>query len=428
MENTKIKRIIIAICVVVLMGLSFGVGYYVNYLSLPKNLRLLKEVCDLIDEYYVGVTYNEQTGEYEYIEFTNEDYAKAMVDALLDNYSTFYTADEYADYVQTANGNYVGIGTSFLTKSKNDLVVFKVALNSPAFHAGLKEGDKLIKIEYNNAEYLLDSYDAYINVLGQIPLKTNFKLYIENKVEPFELQKMEYKQSYVEYKDSTSNYNFISVNSQYLEGVETTATNAFDNDTAYIALTEFSGNAGNEMANALNYMQTRGRTKLILDLRKNGGGAMNILCQIASYFVKNDNGSGQTLITNAVNSKGEAVAYYTTKYAYTPMNIVVLADENTASASECLIGAMLSSGTITENGLVLVKNSEGEARTYGKGIMQTFYLSKDSSFTLKLTSAVLYWANGNCIHGRGITTTEQNSIPIISGTDAQLERAKTILN
>ena len=111
-----------------------------------------------------------------------------------------------------------------------------------------------------------------------------------------------------------------------------------------------------------------------------------------------------------------------------PGKIAVLADENTASASECLIGAMMDYGSMTEETLVITKNGD-TARTYGKGIMQTTYVNPTGGDALKLTTAYIYWpVSHTSIHGTGIRTAEANEIvPGGFGTDRELDRAVSIM-
>ena len=112
-----------------------------------------------------------------------------------------------------------------------------------------------------------------------------------------------------------------------------------------------------------------------------------------------------------------------------PGKIAVLADENTASASECLIGAMLDYGTLTRDALVITETN-GVARTYGKGIMQTTYVNFTHGDALKLTTAYIFWPQSHTsIHGIGITTTPENEVETsgVFGVDAELNRALAIM-
>ena len=162
-------------------------------------------------------------------------------------------------------------------------------------------------------------------------------------------------------------------------------------------------------------MKKRGKTKLIFDLRANGGGYMDVLKEIVELLVKADG----NIIYSYVKEKGKDTTFTTrSKYDDFLKNIVVLADGGTASASECLIGAMLSygekeggNGFSASDVLVGYNARRGDYSTYGKGIMQTTYMLS-SGGALKLTTAKIFWADGKtCIHGVGVTpVSEENKI------------------
>ena len=180
-----------------------------------------------------------------------------------------------------------------------------------------------------------------------------------------------------------------------------------DEKTAYIRLTQFNGNAATEFQLAMDKFKEEGKTNLVLDLRSNGGGYMNILQEIASYFCKGE--SGSSLVALAKYREGQKEKFYSkdsyyADYFQETSKIKVLADSLTASASECLLGSMLDYGAITYSDICLSERN-GVAKTYGKGIMQSTYpfgFIGDVD-AIKLTTAQIYWPKSeNCIHGRGI--------------------------
>lgn len=210
----------------------------------------------------------------------------------------------------------------------------------------------------------------------------------------------------------------------------------FGDDVAYVRLTAFEGDAALQFGAVIKYMVERGRTRLVLDLAGNGGGNMTILQNIASYLIYNGGKVDTKIAVASEKLDGNATdgyvaeGYRQTSYSTTVNNfntaitdISVIADRNTASASECLIGAMIhykdknqyDRYIFTKDNLVIVgsanpKNSDDgvidgttEYRTYGKGIMQTTY-KLSSGGALKLTTAKLLWPNSStCIHKVGIT-------------------------
>jgi carboxyl-terminal processing protease len=184
------------------------------------------------------------------------------------------------------------------------------------------------------------------------------------------------------------------------------------NDVGYIKLDLFEGGVVSQFATALSYMFDSGKTKLILDLRDNGGGRVNILTQIASYLIYNE-GKATSLVMKTEERSGSD-NYYTVANNFDTrlQKLIVLANNNTASASECLIGALLCYGdNFDKNGndLVIEKNSQGIAKTYGKGIMQTTYLLLNGG-AFKLTTGRVLWPDGRCIHGVGVIATGDNAV------------------
>ena len=112
-------------------------------------------------------------------------------------------------------------------------------------------------------------------------------------------------------------------------------------------------------------------------------------------------------------SKSAKERFYSGKNRFNTQitSIVVLADQNTASASECLIGAMIYyGGVFSQNKLVIEKGENGKTTTYGKGIMQTTY-GFIGGGALKLTTARILWPDEQtCIHGKGIETISENQV------------------
>ena len=145
---------------------------------------------------------------------------------------------------------------------------------------------------------------------------------------------------------------------------------------------------------------------------------MHVLTEVASMLIYNG-GQKSSLIARAIGKKS-VEDFNTGKNAYMLENfdrVAVIANNNTASASECLIGAMLHYGDkFGKENLVIETGADGVAKTYGKGIMQTTYMLITGG-AFKLTTAKVVWPDGQtCIHGKGIIATGENAVPI--GVDA----------
>lgn len=346
-------------------------------------------------------------------------------------------------------GSYSGVGIAFNTQG----AIAQVNLNSPAYKAGIKVGDKLISGVYKKDASSGDTkkYTSFAVKLGEEqkknPEKTIFDVYGEffadfDLGEEFDLlvrstngentevrlKKDNYIVSYVEYYDC-DDYLYFSTEKETVEEKgepvekelfgarvkEGQGKSELSEDTAYIKLYAFEGSAGTQFTDALDYMKAQGKSKLILDLRDNGGGLITVLTEIASCLL-NDNGSPKIKIMKVKEKFAE-------KYYYTDSNnfydnitaISVIANGGTASASEALIGALNDYGyrkshggaTFNLENLVLTdyNTARGTYCTYGKGIMQTTY-GLTSGGALMLTTAYIYWPKEPfvCVQDVGITT------------------------
>ena len=184
-------------------------------------------------------------------------------------------------------------------------------------------------------------------------------------------------------------------------------------DVAYIRLSSFYGNAVEEFGRAAQAYKEDGKGRLLFDLRNDGGGSVGVMQGIAAYLMK-DAASDAEPVMRAVYGNGREEIYlaggdYYDKY-FAGSEIYVAANRNTASASEALMGVMLSYGTIAYENIFVTDLSGGAqpARTYGKGIMQTTFQNPFTGEAIKLTTATIHWPDdaGTCIHDRGITTAD----------------------
>lgn len=403
-DTKKIKNIVIYTATAILIAVcSFFIGFSVHYLTLDKEMRSLMQLKERIQRLY-------------YYEVDDEKFYTVLFDAvnenILDDYSEYLTAEEYAAMQESAKGAQQGIGISFITQTpdgKDQLLVSSVLGNSPAEQARIVAGERVLGYGNSEAEITpceeFDIFKAFVDSKN-----TGDTLYIKVRAATGEervvaLVKSAYVESYVYYKTANSSYGFTGNNAQTL--VERgTPLAVLPADTAYIQLTRFNGAAAEEFAAAMEQFKTDGKKNLVLDLRGNGGGYLDIMQKISAYFCK---GATEKNPLAAIADFGEYQEYYKAsgnlygEYFQQDSRICVLADKNTASASECLLGVMLDYGAIAYEDICLIER-EGEARTYGKGIMQTTYpLIGFTGEAVKLTTAQICWPkSNNCIHGRGI--------------------------
>ncbi|MBQ8429394.1 MAG: hypothetical protein IJX30_04800 [Clostridia bacterium] len=385
---------------------SFFAGFGVRWFTLEEDMRTLINVKNKIDKEY-------------YEEIPDDVFYDAIFDAVnndvLDAYSQYIQPQQYAQNNSVNAGNRSGIGISFLTQTENgepQLLVVGVAGNSPAEEAGIRVGERITGFG-ENAENITDSVDfaTFKAFLDERADEENFYVRVEGKdgARVVATYKSDYVESYVFYRTKDASYTFTGAKATDLTERGEPLT-CLDEDTAYIRLIQFTGRAASLMKKALNFFKEQGKKNLVLDLRGNGGGNLDVMQEIASYFCKNAKGKTPLIAVADYGEKRErfdATGNVYNSYFSEDSRICVLADVGTASASEALMGAMLDYGTIGYDDICLIETN-GVARTFGKGIMQTTYIMDVfKQDALKLTTATIRWPVSNtCIHGRGILASD----------------------
>ena len=320
-----------------------------------------------------------------------------------------------------------------LTRKYDPMRVYQVIGNSVADHAGLKRGMYILAFGASEDNLITGSSGDLTALISEIkPDKDgNVTFYVRAAFDKagtdasvMKITTASYQASYCYYRDSEKSYR-IRLTDDGMAPVETQEPlKELDDKTAYIVLTEFMGNAAKEMKQLLGKMKERGRSNLILDLRGNGGGYMDVFVEIASCMLK-ETTSGTQKVAYAQFRNGATVSYSAKSSSYNSYfdadsHVYILADEYTASASECLIGALVDYGTVGFSDIFLRENTQGVARTYGKGIMQTFYDVSNGNM-LKLTAAEIFWPkSGKSIHDKGVLPSDGAQAivsPLLPGAD-----------
>ena len=332
-----------------------------------------------------------------------------IYDAVMpDRFSRYYTPEEYARRVAESEGRNEGIGVT-LVSDGGHIRLYNVTENSPAQHAGLARG--MYVLGYGTGtDVTVPQTSAEVTDFAKA--HERFVLYASHSPDAaadeetaYPLTRAAYSAAYVVYRDGESSFAFRGEPAVLTETDEPLA--GLDGDTAYIRLSSFDGNCAEEFAACLSVMKERGRSNLILDLRGNGGGYLSDLQSISAHLLREAEGNGP-LVAYAQFRDGTRRDYAAdgndfAEYFAQDSRVYVLADENSASASECLIGALIDYKTIGYEDVFLRKAAGAEHfSTYGKGVMQSTYVSPAGS-AFQLTVARIYWPSGNCIHDRGVT-------------------------
>ena len=387
MTTTKKAAVILSIIFSFLIGLEMGMNYdKPNEVAIQKqDLKLdhLNEVWDSINEKY----FNKNDIESDLA----ENYAiKGVVSSLNDPYSIYLTKDEFTEFSQSLDSEIQGIGAA-VTKQDGFIMIESPLKESPAIKAGLVAKDKIIAINGESTEGLSVT-EAVMKIRGKKGTSVTLTIYREEAEEPFDVTiiRDEIKLESVSYKE-------------------------LENNIAYIAINQFSDDTLKEFYQAsLDALLTDSKG-LILDLRFNGGGYLQIAQNLISYFIGPEKVALQVLDAN--NNASTKVT--NSKAIFKDIPLVILVNQGSASASEIVAGSLQD-----YQKAILVGN-----QTYGKGTIQQL-LEFSNGSSLKLTIAKWLTANGRDIDEIGLTPDFEISITetdILNNLDSQLEKAKEII-
>lgn len=322
----------------------------------------------------------------------------------LDIYSDYYTASEYAELMSSNEGHKSGVGISY-SQSSAGMVIRSVLGGSPALSAGLKAGDIIVSISSGGKTVEAGGdFASFISGIGE-DVDMVFTLSDGRQVT---LRKLSYTASYVSMYTADARYSVWYDGSARRISQEEGGVEELPADTAYMRLNQFYGSAAEEMRELIKIFNARGCTSLILDLRDNGGGYASVLTEIGGLFtsatyessvaMRAVYKSGRTEITNC--------RHYAQDIFPAGTDVYVMANEGTASASEALIGVLVSYDILDYGNIFLSDYGDRPAKTYGKGIMQSSFINYTTGEVLKLTVAGIFWQNGKTIHGTGLTVAD----------------------
>lgn len=324
------------------------------------------------------------------------DYEKAMqymldgyMYALGDKYSVYHTAEEMQELTNESNGDLVGIGVRVMMDDETGGIrILNVMHDSPALEAGLQVGDVIVKV--GDLEVTADTYNTAVNdVAGEAG--TELTVTILRNGETFE---------------RTLTRRLVRSEAVFLE--------MQDNHTALIRIYEFTGNAADDFIAAMEEAQKAGATGYVFDVRNNPGGDLGVIVRILDYLLP------EGPIVRIIDASGEVVHTYTSDESEIQAPMVVLINENTASAAELFTSALLDYDKCVTVGQT----------TYGKGVMQNIITLPDGS-GIRLTTHYYNPPYSDNYNGVGIPADyelEMASSAIADpALDTQLQKALSLL-
>ena len=295
---------------------------------------------------------------------------EGYVNALGDKYTEYIPKRELKEFTENITGSFVGIGIYMIADEESQkIIVYYPIPESPAEKAGIKSGDIILRVD--GKEYGYDDFDIIAdNIKGTAGTKVKLVIERDGKEQEFEITR---------------------------EKIETNpiSSKIIKENIGYINFPSFDTDSSKKLKEKIDDLISKGAKSLILDLRNNGGGIVDESTNIADFFLDKD----KTIMTTKDNKEKEEVTKSKTKKVY-DMPLVVLTNENTASASEILTAALKDNERATVIG----------AKTYGKGVIQTVLTLSDGS-GLKITTAEYFTPNGTEINKKGIKPNIEVKLP-----------------
>lgn len=362
MKMSSIKKILLAAGVILIFS-GFFPGKNDVYFEVSKNI-------DLFSKVYKEISFN-------YVEPINpEQFMRAGIEGMLnalDPYTMYIDENRKEDIDLITNGKYGGVGVSIGVRG-NNVTIVEVMDGYSSQRQGIRIGDVLI--EASGVKITPDNVDQISSLVKGDPGTT-----VEVKITR---------------NDGQDTLKFNLVREEV--SVKTLAYSGFypkNSNNVYLKLTSFSRSSGDEVKNALLELKKEKEIKsIVLDLRGNPGGLLDVVVDICNKFLAKD----KLIVTTRGRDQTNEKKYYATQEPLVGNSkLIVLINSGSASASEILAGAMQDH----DRGVIL------GTKSFGKGLVQTI-TPLDYNTSLKITTAKYYTPSGRCI--QKIDYTKNNDV------------------
>ncbi len=365
MENNKGKVFYLSVFALIVGFGVIGTRVQAGGERFYSDLIRLDKVVTKINEHYVE-------------DVTSSELVDAAIDGIrgiLDPHTAYFTPKDYEDLKVNTEGEFGGLGIQIGIRDKI-LTVISPLQGTPAHRMGLQSGDKIIRIDTTSTQGITID-EAVEKLRGRPGTSVRIRVSRQSQLEPM---------------DFTIVREVIKI--------ESVPYAAMLNDTvAYVKITQFAKSTSDDLEAKIKELQKKHAPKaLILDLRVNPGGLLNQAISVSELFLE----KGQKIVYTQGRVRSQNQEYVSKRKPLWTEKVVVLVNENSASASEIVAGAIQD----WDRGLIL-----GET-TFGKGSVQTILPLDGQQNTLKLTTAYYYTPAGRNINK------PENGVRIHNGDDS----------
>lgn len=372
------------VCLIV-ASLVFGITMFIklrsfsthteNFVTQNEEVHTKLGMLEMyIRSYYLDEIDEKQVEDYLYY---------GLIAGLGDPYAAYYNEEETQSMMDSSSGNYCGIGAVFSQNLVTGVVtVTKLYEGCPSYEAGLLPEDILYKVDGEEITGQ-DLTSVVTKIKGEEGTEVTLTMIRGEEEIDFTMKRQMIEVPTIEYE-------------------------LLDEQIGYIMISEFDGVTDEQFIAALTNLQDQGMKSLVIDLRNNGGGSVESVCNIADALLP----EGAIVYTEY---KGQDREARKSDSDCIELPMAVLINGSSASASEILSGALQDYGKAVIVG----------TQSYGKGIVQSVFDLQDGT-ALKLTTAKYYTPNGNDIHGLGITPDVEIDLPEELKTEVTLSKEEDV--
>lgn len=306
---------------------------------------------------------------------------KGMLSAL-DPHSQFMDSDTYNELKVDTEGKFGGLGIEITIKDGLLTVVTPIE-DTPAWKAGIKANDRIVKIN-NEITRDMTLSEAVKKMRGKPGEAVNLTILRESekKILDFKIVR-----DIIKIRDIKE-------------------AKILEDGVGYIRLIEFRENTAQDINSALDKLSKEGMTGLILDLRNNPGGLLDVAVKVAEKFIE----KGKMVVYTKGRQQAQSIEFISrSSRPLLNLPMVILINEGSASGSEIVAGALQD----YKRAIIL------GTKSFGKGSVQTVIPLSDGS-ALRLTTSKYFTPSGKVIHGKGVE-------PDIKVEDGKIETAKAVL-